>query len=620
MKHSTYKVVAGGVALLAVAICAASLRTRSGSASSSASDSGREQRQRLEIRLGGRPGGNWRHDLQLTTSAELGGSRILAVELHARLATTSVAKDGQILVRVRLENPMLTSSAGEQAVGSDSLRSIEAQLGQAFEYELAERGAIGRVWLPNDMHPMASRLLRSIIAYTQVVLPENGSWHDGWQVDESDLSGDFRVRYDLAAEPNAVSKRKLALVRSRANAGPGIRTKDLHLDHSDGQIRFDEAGAITDIRYAEKIVLAVESGPSGLEATSQTQFALRNGRPTPDVVIVSESSSAPRVAQQFYAEPVPKPHSQATDAARIGGRTVRDILAARRLVDRKSEQGKEASARLQIAAAALFRQSSQALGEATKVIRRGGDDASFFIHALGAAGTEAAGEALVDVLKTTTNEKLKRAALAALGQVSHPSQAALNAIEECYQDPNFGGFARLMAGAMARSAREEAPQVTAAAVDSLLKVLSQESKPLYVADDLRALGNSGHPRATDAAVEYAQSPDATVRAAAAQAVRQVNGPAADDLLIRLSTDTSVSVRSSALNAALYTRPSAPLIAAVEQAARVDSEASVRRDAVRVLVTWQQDQPPVRQTLAWVSTNDSNDKVRAVALEGLHRFD
>jgi HEAT repeat protein len=177
-----------------------------------------------------------------------------------------------------------------------------------------------------------------------------------------------------------------------------------------------------------------------------------------------------------------------------------------------------------------------------------------------------------------------------------------------------------MAGAMSYNARENAPTVVAAAVDSLIQTLKTETRPAYVVDDLRALGNSGDSKAAEVALQYVTNDNAMIRAAAAQAARRTNTPQGADVLVHLIADQNTSVRSSALDAALYSQPATPLLSAVEQSARLDSQDTVRREAIRVLVQWQLQEPSVRDTLLWVSTNDPNDKVRAVAREGLHRFD
>ena len=57
---------------------------------------------------------------------------------------------------------------------------------------------------------------------------------------------------------------------------------------------------------------------------------------------------------------------------------------------------------------------------------------------------------------------------------------------------------------------------------------------------------------------------------------------------------------------------------VQRLARLDPEATVRREAIRVLVRWKDQVSSARETLVWVSKNDPEDDLRAVALEGLSR--
>ncbi len=276
-------------------------------------------------------------------------------------------------------------------------------------------------------------------------------------------------------------------------------------------------------------------------------------------------------------------------------------------------------ARSFVAASALLRRDPSAVTQATRVIHEGGPDAKFFVNALGSAGSKEAAAALTGLLQGEREAAPTREILRALGNVEHPAPETLTAMTQRFGDHEVGGFAQLMTGALAHSSEQSEPDVASAAAAALLNALAGEQNPLLIADTLRALGNAGDPRAVEVAARYAKDANPLLRSAAAQAVRRVVGSEADALLVELAADPEATVRDSAMNAALDRLPSIVLTAAVEQLARVDPEASVRRDAVRVLVEWQHDSESARDTLMWVAANDANDKLRQVAAEGLQRY-
>jgi len=314
-------------------------------------------------------------------------------------------------------------------------------------------------------------------------------------------------------------------------------------------------------------------------------------------------------------------HDYWADLSRIGGRRLADVSRelAQARADTDTKSGRAQRTRSFVAAAALLRRDRSAVSEAVRTIRAGGTESSFFVNALGAAGTIEATNALTSLLQNEREPSAMRDILRALGNAEHPSGAALSAMTDHFTDHQVGGFARLMTGAMAHSSARSEPAVASAAGEALLNALQGEQNPLLIADTLRALGNSGDPRAVAVAAHYIHDPNPMLRSAAAQAVRRVSSSEADALLVEVAADAESSVRDSAMNAALDRLPSVALSGTVEQLARRDLDPSVRRDAVRVLVEWQRDSESARDTLMWVAANEPNDKLRQVAAEGLQRY-
>jgi HEAT repeat protein len=162
------------------------------------------------------------------------------------------------------------------------------------------------------------------------------------------------------------------------------------------------------------------------------------------------------------------------------------------------------------------------------------------------------------------------------------------------------------------------PATSEAATETLLDDYNEQDNPLVRSDTLRGLGNAGSTESIALVSKAAQSGNASERAASAQALRKVPSDAADRLLAQLMDDADPFVRRNALDAALYRDPTEILVPVVQRLARLDPEATVRREAIRVLVRWKDQVSSARETLVWVSKNDPEDDLRAVALEGLSR--
>ncbi|MFY0583339.1 HEAT repeat domain-containing protein [Cystobacter fuscus] len=129
---------------------------------------------------------------------------------------------------------------------------------------------------------------------------------------------------------------------------------------------------------------------------------------------------------------------------------------------------------------------------------------------------------------------------------------------------------------------------------------------------LRAIGNTRAPDALDTLREAIRSNSIQVRVAAMEALRNIPGSEADNLLSeRLLSDPATQVRRGAVFACGF-RPLGPLLPALRQALQKDVSDGVRSDIINLLGTARGAAPEVLLLLQWASQNDPHPELRRMA--------
>lgn len=229
--------------------------------------------------------------------------------------------------------------------------------------------------------------------------------------------------------------------------------------------------------------------------------------------------------------------------------------------------------------------------------------------AAGAAGTPALQNVLIDVAKTVHLDMERRSsALVALVQVVQPDTQAGQGLLALIQDPNTDSELRTaslyMLGAFA--GRADADPLL---FDQLLALESMSTTEGTLRQFLNALGNVGNMKILPTLERYLQHGDASLRAAAVDALRRLDSPDAFASLSQLaSTDPSPQVRAEALGS-LEKQPATlalPLLATALE----DGDVSVRRAAVQAL--GQRDEPEATTLLQQARDRDPAPAVRSLA--------
>jgi lipoprotein len=569
------------------------------------------------VRLSARPPSVRSFDLELATEGSSEAGKLFSTSLKGVFHVQALSEDPSgSLYRGRIANPEL-SQLGADAQSAALLEPLEQQLGWPFEFAMASDGAASNIRLQSSTDAFVARLIRSVIAYSQVVTSPEPETE--WEAVESEPSGTALFRYRTVSSTELHKQKLRLLERSDAAAAAGLNAQEVELIGGSAIIWIDAKRLVTRLEYQEQLSAALPSLLDDAKLKVDTRFRLSNGRAGDAAAQAGMTSpfGSLSAARPLQHEPAAQGRSYWADLQRIGGRDLKAIVGELAMAGKQNDTA--ARSRLYVATTALLRRDPAAVAQAVEAIHADSSESDFLVSALGHAGSADATSALTELLGQAGDAATAATVLRALGNAREAGSTTVNAMAARFGDENVGGLARLMVGALANGHRESAPATSEEAVAQLLAALDRDKDTLHLADTLRALGNTGHPAAVAAAERFVNSVVPMLRAAAAQAVRLVPGAEAESVLSRLLTDQEVTVRTSALNACLDRNGSSLLASQVESLGKLDGVPAVRREAIRVLVTWQTSIPSARTALFWISVNDENEKLRAVAAEGLNRF-
>lgn len=556
---------------------------------------------RIQPRLGGNVGEikhyGFEYGAKLCAGQECAELVDMSGALEAR-ALGEVRPGGDSVVQLRV---MVERTSGEHLPKKESLAT-------PMRVTVSPTGNVISVRYERRVDRPTARLLESIARELQVNTPECLEATAEWSAVENLVAANVMSHFKARGSEISWTRARVLLWRDGDALFP-IRGRSSELTHSEHRVQLNTHGWVERLSGEDAYVVQQTSGG---KMELRTKILVKDGRarvaagPAPD-------------PNQVVGFAKPNEHSEYADDERIAGHSLKTIVQELARLERVPDSKGPNENRLLVAAAALFRRDLSAAKAAAKLVLDGHEQRDFLIAALGEAGTAEAAQLLSELLRDARDDQVQLHLLGALGRTDMASPEVVEVMADYFDSPQLGGSARLMVGALAYQTRDTVPESSEAATRALVDDYNSAQNVLARADALRGLGNSGSSEGIVLAQKAAASPNATERAAAAQALRRVSSDAADRLLAKLMEDPTPLVRRSALDAALYRDPTELLVPAVQRLARLDSEASVRREAIRVLVRWKDEVPSARETLAWVSQNDSEQSLRDVAAEGLARF-
>lgn len=560
-----------------------------------------------------------RYAIEMASEVTVRGAKVLAFELTGTwdLGAVRTGASGTTL-RGSLAGSSLRGKTGDPKERAE-LGALEPSLELPCFFTVEPDGTISNVRTAPRMPSLVQGIVKWIVAAMQMVEPAEDA--STWSAVETDTTGRYQATYEALAGWGRVEKRKvryLEALRGAQHVGQDARRTEV--ESSLTVFELDRSGRLMSLSADEATRIASDGPLPAMRATTRLRLRLVGSKNNASLLEAWSAEYKSAEAAPLDAPATAGARRADIDRAKVAGLTLGQILARWKGSQGTDRDAKTERARLYVALAALLRQDGAALREVVTRIRGGDALADLFIDALGDAGTAEAQAALVDLFEHGGLEpKQERALLIAMSLLDSPTEETISALQAWLEDPKHGRQASYALGASVHQLEGSDPERAQVALKALLDRLGQARSSATIMRMLEALGNAGSEAALPAIEPYLARDDASVRGAAVRALRRMPAGPSDTLLAQAMTrDSSAAVRGVAARVAEQRQRTAPLVAAVDAAARLEPETSVRFTSVRVLVRWMGSNPDLVGTARWVANNDPNQQIRDFASKALER--
>lgn len=468
--------------------------------------------------------------------------------------TAAEGSDSGLWVHSQIDIAKLDTGRAEVPVigraGYDKRFHSELERPVLFHFDRA--GRLTEVKAPATLISSALGVMKGLASSVQLVRapkPDTTSWSDT----ELDATGQYAAYYS-SPTPTTIVREHLGYAKIAQHGKLAAPTKQAPtVDQGETSFVLDDTGRIV----SAKGLLQVRNPESEVfpALVSKVSFAV-------DAATASISNSAPPGlvelsglrARPVYAPAHPLGSAFALDIAKVGEqRSLDEFLEA--LDGRVHEPGSEGALnvhRLKMGLGALLRldEESELLAWSRVAARHPQMDE--LLVALSETQRPESHERLVALLEPsaaegslTPREKIQLMAAVSAGHA--PSRVLVDAFTKLIDDPELGHAALLGLGSMIYQALEVSPHLADVALTTLERRLSLvAADPLEAEFLLRALGNSGHPRALVLAEPFVQSNAPRMRATAVRALRRVADSSVDERLNQMvAEDPEPQVRRAA---------------------------------------------------------------------------
>ncbi len=560
------------------------------------------------------PGDQSRWSLDFRVRMEQSSAPSIEVHLIGDWTTTVVAvRAHEYDEQMQLEDLQFSGDAVKNT-STSSLAELRTRLSRPFWATYRNDGGLVEMHFYRDQNASDRNLLQMIATELQLVRPE--SRRNSWTAQERDGAGGYSALY-VMPQPDRILKRKLKYVYIDGAAGAQANGMRVDVDQSDITFSLTPGGQVKEVNGADRVRMSF-SIDQAEKLAAATAFHLSNLR----------SGHAPELIGSLEGA-----HGNLVDSAVVTQRT--DAASAREAADERLLQGYTTEALLTAALAedgnaasidrlaALFRQRPEAASTAVAMLKEEGPNRSV-TNALGAAGSSSGVAALDSVAHDAAlAESLRTDAVLAFVQMQHPSTEAMRALDDLLHDANpaIQSAACMMSGALSHAGRAEHPREAEAIDASLIGIYRSAHETRERTELLAALGNSAGPSIVPVLEEALRDPEASIRGAAARALRLDPGSEIDRMLAAVITsDPDGSVCADAIFATRFRHPLSPLLAdALLQAASTDVAKYVRSDALAVLGQNPTASSRMTETLGRIAKQDANAGIRRQAQQMLENL-
>jgi HEAT repeat protein len=521
-------------------------------------------------------------------------------------ATVIDVAGGQRKLEMTVTPSTLDTRAIKLAISPETLKQ---EIARPFVVTYDQEGAAVGVAFPTAVTRPASTLLRDIVSLMQVTVRRQRAW----VAVEAEPSGDCEVAAERLGD-GRIGKKKLRFVRVERNGALVAAEATVGVpafERSSARYRVDPGGRVLDAEAEHVSVAKVDFVEGFIRTRVRAVFTHASSDRPPLADATGTASDRPRA--QLAIRPLTdiasdRPKEQAANEEKLP--PVAEILTNMR---KAAEAGDFAEAhRAQQQLTTTLARDPAALAK----VMAGKDLDQPTLSAVGATGTPQAQAALLKVATARDRSLAERKqAVDAFHEVPNGSEDSIGKLMDIAdKEPELRENALLAAGGLANRKRESDPTASTTWTESMAeRYAGAKSVPERI-EILDAIGNSGNGAGLDTIVGALSDPAPEVRVAAANNLRLMPAPRADQVLAGLlGAGTEPPVRQAALFAVGF-RQFGPLATALESLLHGDPSADVRMVALNAVVTFlRRDGATAAEPLIrWSAEHDPDETVRQQA--------
>lgn len=551
------------------------------------------------------------------------------------LETTILEKRAEgYLAAYRMRNLLLTLIVNGYN-DTEQAETVRAELEREVFALISPQGKILSVLLDPSMGDLSQSYARAILALSQFVFPlEQIPESDPWEVQEEDPSGQYIAIYQICKNKDTkvtetslksfCKKKKHYLEdRPRSKTGP-VEVPKTIIPKGEFMALFDFAsGGLSSLKGSESQTILIQDKEVGQVTNTFHIASLRKEIMNSSEVASLKSLFSTREkatrAVSLYVKPSPEKAEASIHERELGEATLESLLAELKKAESSSDPNFNATA-LYLKFKSLIYLHPESCKTLGKVLSRASSKSltmSILPKALGTIGHPQAQAALVAAIRAHSSDKISLFTLInPLATVSEPTEQAEEVLQNLAfnsKDPEIAAMAQLALGAQARRIAAVSPERVARIVDRFTQELKRASSPEMTKHLLLALGNAGSSRALPEISELATSSSPDLRATALHALRFIDSPQAETLLVKaLRSDPDSSVRLAAANALGYRNMTETSFKAQKEIFSKDANVTVRLKVLENLWKAEQAFPEVRRLVKKAASEDPSEDIRKAA--------
>ena len=555
--------------------------------------------------------------------------------VNGSLTRTVLEKKGNnYLVVHRIQNPLVNLIAN----GYNDIQqadAVRADLEKEAFALVSPQGKIHSVLLDPSMGDLSQSYVRSILALTQFVFPgEKISEGTKWEVQEEDPSGQYFSAYEICRDEDtkitkssvkSFCKRKTRYLedRPRSEQGP-IEVPKTIIPKGKFVARFDLGkGELSSLKGSESQTILIQNKKVGQVTNSLHIASLKkeilNASEVASLKSLYSAREKATLATSLYIKPSPEKAEASIHIRELGEATLESLLAELKKAESSPDPNFDSTA-LYLKFKSLIYLHPESCETLGRVLSRAGAKSlamRLLPKALSTIGHPQAQAALVKAIEAHSEDMNTLFALInPLATVTEPTEEAEEVLRKMAfdsKDPDIRAMTQLALGAQARRIASFSPERADKIADRFLEELKRSSSPEMTKQLLLALGNAGSSRALSEISKLATSSLPDLRATALHALRFIDSPQAERLLMdAVRSDLDGSVRVAAANALGYRKMTEASFKTQKEIFLKDANVNVRLKVLDNLRKTQQAFPEVRRLIKKAASEDPSEDVRKAA--------